>query len=216
MLVMCCSVLVGYYFGKERALQESVFLKEREKTLTQENSALQDSITQLRTEARTATLRFEELQKTYQDKVPAGGAADNLMTLINKQLEEGADPERLSFLIRSGRPPRNCTDPETQRFIVSNPAYTGTESNANIGQGAILIKAYGTSARNDKGENEAWYDPSKSISLEFALKDGRTDKKKGVMPLTHSIVLEGREYRFTVTEGARSFAKVTFDSCDYP
>ena len=44
----------------------------------------------------------------------------------------------------------------------------------------------------------------------------KTDNKAGIMPLHHSVVSGNREYRFTIEEGARSFAKVTFDSCDYP
>jgi hypothetical protein len=213
--VMLCAGIVGYYFGKERANQDAIFLRKQVAGYTDERNAMQDMITELRTEARTATMRFEELEKTYKTAVPEGPTGD-LLALVNKQLAEGMDPQRLAFLIRSARPPRNCTDPETQRFIVSTPLYTGTESKANIAQGGIYIKASGLSAKNEKGDKEAWYDASKAVNLEFITKDGRTEKKAGVMPLSHSIVLGGREYRFTVSEGARSFAKVTFDSCDYP
>lgn len=213
--IMTFSAFTGFYFGKGRTTDESTFLQQKVNALTAERDSLQNDVTNLRSEARTAILRLEELQKTYQSKTP-GGAEGDLIALVNQQIVEGGDPERLAFLIRSGRPPRNCTDPEIQRFVVSTPAYTGAESQANIGQGAILIKAAGSSARNDKGESEAWYDPSKVVDLQFIAKDGKTEKKHGIMPLYHSIVLEGREYRFTVSEGARSFAKVTFNSCDYP
>jgi hypothetical protein len=30
------------------------------------------------------------------------------------------------------------------------------------------------------------------------------------------MIAAGREYRFTLSEGEKSFIKVTFDSCDYP
>ncbi len=213
--VMLCAGMVGYYFGKSRIGQDAIFLKKQVEGYTAERDALQTTITELRTEARTATMRYEELEKTYKAAVPEGPTGD-LIALVNKQLAEGTSPERLSFLIRSARPPRNCTDPETQRFIVSTPLYTGTESKANVTQGSILIKASGVSAKNEKGDKEAWYDASKAVNLEFTMKDGRTEKKSGVMPISNSIVAGGREYRFTVTEGARSFAKVTFDSCDYP
>ncbi len=213
--VMLCAGLVGYFFGKERALQDTVFMKRQLAGYTAERDALQTTITELRTEARTATMRLEELQKTYDSALPDGPSRE-LIGLVNKQLSEGMSPERLGFLIRSARPPRNCTDPETQRFIVSTPLYTGTESKATVAQGGILVKASGLSAKNDKGDKEAWYDASKAVNIEYTMKEGRVEKKSGVMPLSHSIVLDGREYRFTVSEGARSFAKVTFDSCDYP
>lgn len=212
---MFLCVSIGYFFGKVRWMQENASLRAHEQIAKKELDALQEKIVDLRTEARTATLRYEEFQKNSQSGMQSGPAKD-LIGLVNKQLDEGADPERLAYLIRSGRPPRNCTDPASQRFIVSTPVYTGAESQANIDKGAILVKGSGASARNDKGESEAWYDPAKSVSLTFTAKDGKVQTKRGVMPLTHSVVLEGREYRLTVSDSARSFAKVTFDSCDYP
>lgn len=206
---------IGYFFGKVRWMQENASLRQQVDSFAQEKDAFQETIVQLRTEARTATLRYEEAQKSALEGVSAGPARD-LINLVTKQLEEGADPERMAYLIRSGRPPRNCTDPESRRFIVSTPVYTGADSSVSIDKDAIIVKGSGVSARNEKGDNEAWYDPAKAVSLTFVTKDGRTQTKNGIMPLSHSVVLEGREYRLTVTDSARSFAKVTFDSCDYP
>ncbi|MCC7304667.1 MAG: hypothetical protein IT558_00240 [Alphaproteobacteria bacterium] len=213
--VMAVSFFTGLMFGRERVSQDGVALQEQIKVISAERDTLQETVTALRTEARTATMRFEQMQENYHETVKQGPAAE-IMTLVNKQLEEGMDPERIEYLIRSARPPRNCTDPQTQRFVVSTPAYTGAESRASIAEGAIAIKGKGASARNDKGASEAWYDPSKPVTMEFTINDGRTMSKKGTMPISHSIVVGSREYRLTIAEGARSFAKVTFDSCDYP
>lgn len=214
-MIMGVSLLVGYYMGNQRAAQERLYLRQQVETISAERDTLQNEVTEFRSAARTANVRFEEIQKTFSEAVPRGAAGD-LIALVTKQLNEGMNPERLAFLIRSARPPRNCKDPETQRFIIATPAYKGAESKVEVAEGAIQIKGSGISARNDKGAEEAWYDPSKAISLEFIRRDGQIEKKKGVMPLYHSIVVEGREYRFTVAESAQSFAKVTFDSCDYP
>ncbi len=218
MAIAACFFAGGFYFGKLRRGQEGIALREEFAVLAAERDKLQESITGLRAEAQTATLRFEEAQKTYQDVAP-GGAAGEVMELVSKELAGGTDPQRLIFLIRSARPPRNCIDPETRRFIVSTPAYSGAESTVGIENGAIIVKGAGTSARNAKGENEAWYDPTKTVNLEFVITDAkgaRTEKKQGAMPISHAVVMGEREYRFTVSEGARSFAKVTYDSCDYP
>ncbi len=215
LFIMGCAASIGYFFGKERALQESVLLNGQIKTVVAERDAMQNDITNLRAQAQTATMRFETVQKDFQTAVPEGPTGD-LIKLVNKQIEEGMDPERIAFLIRSNRAPRNCADPASQRFIVSTPAYTGAASEASIAEGGIRIRGSGASAKNEKGDPEAWYDASKAVSLEFVIKNGGTEKKQGIMPLSHSIVLDGKEYRFTVTEGARSFAKVNFDSCDYP
>ena len=57
---------------------------------------------------------------------------------------------------------------------------------ASIAEGNIVIKGDGSSARNTKSEPEAWYDPSKAVTLEFILKDGRSETKKSVMPIHQS------------------------------
>ena len=215
LLIIGVSVMIGYYLGQQRDAQETIFLKAQVESITKERDTLQAEVTQLRSDARTASVRFEEIQKNFSEMVPQGTARD-LIALVTKQLSEGMSAERLAYLIRSGRPPRNCTEPETRRFIVSTPAYTGAESKVVIADGALHIKGSGASARNEKGEEEAWYDPGKAISLEFTKKDGSTVSKKGVMPVYHTVVVDNREYRFTVAQGAQSFAKVTFDSCDYP
>ncbi|MCB1562164.1 MAG: hypothetical protein KDJ75_01180 [Alphaproteobacteria bacterium] len=213
--VLGLSVGLGFWFGKENAAQENSAMHHKvtdlEERLEQANSAL----TELRAREKTATARLERLQRTMQETVPEGPVED-LLALVRKQLEEGRDPERLAFLIRSARPPRNCVEPQTVRFVVSTPAYKGPDSAVTVADGTLTIKASGASARNEKGQAEAWYDPSKEVTLEFLRAGGEKDTKKGGMPLQHSMVVDGREYRFTVSEGARSFAKVTFDSCDYP
>ncbi len=215
LLCMLAGGALGFFLGRQDVFRDELVMSSRVDALTDEKQALENTVTELRAEALTATTRYEELQKTYAETVPEGPVQD-LITLVHKQIADGMDPERLAFLIRSARPPRNCAEPETQRFVVSTPAYKGPESKASISEGAIAIKGNGVSARNAKGDPEAWYDPSKAVTLDFVLKDGRAETKKGVMPIHQSLVFGDKEYRFTVTEGARSFAKVTFDSCDYP
>lgn len=239
----------GFWMGGLHAAHKIVYLQGQVDEHNQRNDQMQTTLTELSAEAQTAVMRYEQLQDTYQQAIPEG-PMQNLTTLVRKQLDEGMDPQRLEFVIRSARPPRNCTEPETKRFVISTPSYTGPDSQVEIAEGVIAIKGSGSSASNAKGESEAWYDPSKSVSLEFiqkltpteaaALKAAtkpaaevapkadpkttkepaeplmKTDNKAGIMPLHHSVVSGNREYRFTIEEGARSFAKVTFDSCDYP
>lgn len=205
----------GFWMGRLYAEQNISSLDTRLLEEQQKNTELQTSLTEMRAEAQTATMRYAQLEETYKTAVPAG-PTESLLELVRKQLDEGMDPQRLEYAIRSARPPRNCTEPETKRFVIATPANSGPDNQVEIAEGAIVIKGSGASARNDKGDSEAWYDPSKNVALEFISADGVTAKKAGIMPLHHSVVAGTREYRFTVEEGARSFAKVTFDSCDYP
>lgn len=205
----------GFWLGGERAQHGAGMLKQKVQALEAQNQQAENDLVELRSQAQTAVMRYEQLQKDFVEKIPEGPVSD-LLDLVRKQIEEGRDPERLAFLIRSARPPRNCTEIETKRFVVSTPANQGPDNQISIGDGAITITAEGTPARNEKGEQEAWYDPNQSISLKFTTLGGEAASKDGILPIHHSVVAADREYRFTISDGARSFVKVTFDSCDYP
>ncbi len=206
---------MGFWLGNQNAGQQERMLKKRVEKLLNEQEAMQDSVTELRVEAQTALSRYDQLQETYKEVLPEGPMQE-LVALVKQQLDEGRSAERLTFLIRSARPPRNCSEPETKRFVVVTPAYDGPGSQISIAEGALIVKASGGSAIDAQGRPEAWYDPSKKIKVEFLGNEGTKKVKTGNMPLRHSIIVDNREYRLTVAEGARSFAKVTFDSCDYP
>ena len=206
---------IGFWFGKQNAGQQEKILAKRVKEMRTEAKEMEDALIAMRSEAQTATMRFEQLQTTYDEQLPEGPVRD-LVELLRKQLDEGRDPERLAFLIRSARPPRNCSEIETRRFVVATPTNTGPQSKITVADGAITVSGNGASARNDKGQPEAWFDPARSVSVEFQPLGEKIETKKGVFPIHHSIVVGAREYRFTISDGARSFAKVTFDSCDYP
>jgi len=168
----------------------------------------------VRAEAQTANTRFEQLRAEYNAAVPEGPMQD-LLKLVKQQLDEGMEPGRLSFLIRSARPPTGCTEADSKRFIVSTPTYKGENSAVTIADGAVVIFGSGASAQNAQGQPEAWYDPAQSVTITFKTKDS-SEQKVGTLPIRHSVVVDDREYRFTIEEGSRSFARVVHDSCSYP
>lgn len=215
--MMGCAGMVGFWFGGINTDRVQQTLHTENTDLRKQITDMQENVNQIRAEAQTANMRYEQLQKTYQEAIPQGPMQD-LVAIIREQLQEGMDPKRLEFALRSARPPRNCTDPETKRFVVSTPAYKGADSEISIADGAVKITASGTSAKNDQGNTEAWYDPAKAVNLTFTVAGGKSEKKSSVFPIEQTIVVESlkKQFRFTVSEGARSFARVTFDSCDYP
>lgn len=204
----------GFWLGGQSAAEQIIKLKDENKSLSQQVAEMQGNLTELRAEAQTANTRFEQVKKEYSELIPEGPMQD-LTALLREQLDKGMDPQRLSFFIRSARPPTGCTDPETKRFVVSTPAYNGPDSEVSVADAQVVITGSGVSARNQQGQPEAWFDPAQSVTIQFKSPAG-TDTKKGVLPIQHSLVAGGREYRFSVEEGSRSFAKVVFDSCAYP
>lgn len=208
------SILIGFWLGKQYGATQLITLKDDVATLRQERDALQNNATELSAAAQTANVRFEQLQEEVKSVLPAGPMQD-IVTLVRDQLKQGMDPQRLAFVIRSARPPTGCVDPDTKRIVIKTPAYKGSDSVASIADGLILISGAGDSARNDKNMPEAWYDPAKTVEITFKHKD-KQEVKKGTLPMRYSVVLDDREYRFTIEAGARSFAKVVYDSCAYP
>ncbi len=213
-VVIILSLCVGFWVGKQYGVEQNISMREQVSSLTKERNQLQASLTELRSEAQTANTRYEQIKAEYNAVLPEGPMQD-LTRLVREQLTQGMAPERLAFFIKSARPPTGCTDPETKRFIVSTPSYTGQASSVSVADGAIVIKANGVSASNKEGQPEAWFDSAKSVEVTFTTATG-TEAKKGNLPLRHSVVAGNREYRFTIEEGAKSFAKVVFDSCSYP
>ncbi len=214
LIVIVMSAVVGFWLGGQFAAEQQISYREQAKSLEEQNDLLQETVTELRAEAQTANTRYIQLKKDYDAQIPEG-PMQGLVTLVREQLDQGMAPERLAFLIRSARPPTDCTQPETKRFIVSTPAYKGPQSVVSVADGAVRVYGEGASARNEQGQPEAWFDPGKKITVHF--KSGeKVDTKKGTLPIKHSVVVGGREYRFTVEQGSRSFARVVFDSCAYP
>jgi cell division protein FtsB len=212
--IILLSALIGFWLGKQFAAQKFIVLTNENASLTEERDSLQKQVTELSASAQTANKRYEQLQEQVESIMPEGPMQD-LVALVREQLDQGMNPERLSFVIRSARPPTGCVDPETKRFVVATPANKGAKSSVSIANGSIIITGSGVSARNEKNAAEAWYDPAKMVQLTIE-HSGQVEQKQGILPLRRSIVVGGREYRFSVEAGARSFAKVTFDSCIYP
>lgn len=212
--VVMVSILIGFWLGRQYGAEQSIVLKDKVASLTQERDMLQSNVTELSARAQTADKRYQQLQDQVDSIIPKGPMQD-IATLVREQLEQGMDPERLSFVIRSARPPTNCSDPDVKRFVLSTPANQGPASKVSIAEGAIIIEGAGQSSRNDKGQPEAWFDPSKPVKITFSHGD-KKDVKRRVLPMRYSVVSGDREYRFTIESGARSFAKVIYDSCDYP
>lgn len=213
-IVIALSASVGFWMGKQYGVEQNISLKDQVESLTKERNLLQKNVTELRAEAQTANTRYEQIKAEYNAVLPEGPMQD-LTKLVREQLTQGMAPERLAFVIKSARPPTDCTDPETKRFVVSTPSYTGPDSSASVADGAVVIKARGASATNKDGKAEAWFDPAQNVEVTFTSPAG-TETKRGAFPIRHSVVANGREYRFTIEEGAKSFAKVVFDSCAYP
>lgn len=215
-VMMAGCFILGFFIGGQNAVVQNGTLKLELADKEERLKTTQDELTSIRAEAQTATSRFEQLKAQYEKDIPQEGPMRDIIDMVKKQINDGMAPDRLAFVLRSARPPRNCSDPSSKRFIIKTPAYKGSESVVTVGEGAVTVSGVGASARSRDGQMESWFDPTQSVNVMFKTSAGDTEKKTGVLPFQHSVISNGKEYRFTLAEGEKSFVKVTFDSCDYP
>lgn len=213
MIVTLCGI--SYWWGGEVVRSSEAAFKEQATKLQDERGQLEQTITTLKAQAQSSEVRYQQIEARYNAEVPQGDFK-RLADLVKKQLDGGIKPDRLAFVIESARPPRNCVAPQTKRFVVKTPVYSGPQGAVAFGNGAITIAGEGQPAVAATGSPEAWYDPGKPVKIMFTEIGGKDTVKEGLLPIQHSMVIGAKEYRFTVAAGERSFITVTSDSCDYP
>lgn len=181
-----------------------------------DNLTLRERLADLSHQAREARRRAAALETRYAEEVPVGEAA-TLMRQVARQLDAGVDPRRLGFLIRAAAHSVSCESlPESRRFVVETPIASGPRSTVQFGGNRLNIWASGLSARTTDGSPEAWFDPAEPVHVVFEALGGRRESLAGELPLAHRMVVDGREYRFALVAGARSFVEVTGQACRLP
>lgn len=210
------SLAAGFYWlGGENVKSSEVAYKQQALRLQTEKEAIEKQLTDARVEVQSTQIRYKQLEDKYNLEVPTGPLKE-LTDILRQQLKDGMAPDRLAFVLRSARPPRNCSEPVQRRFVVRTSASSGPESAVSFANGAITITAQGEPAVSATSQPEAWFDPGKPVTVKFTQLGGQDTVKTQLLPIHHSMVLAGKENRFTVAIGARSFVAVTGDSCDYP
>ena len=120
--VFAGAITLGFVFGKQFAVTQISTLEKEVDDRNATLKSLQNDMTKLRAEAQTASSRLDQVKMQYEKEVPQEGPMREIIDMVRKQLSDGMPADRLVFLIRSARPPRNCTDPSTKRFVVKTPA----------------------------------------------------------------------------------------------
>jgi hypothetical protein len=180
-----------------------------------DNLGLRDKVAQTALSASNAQMALENLQRRYDAQVPEGVLAE-LLGQVAAQLRAGVDRERLAFLIdAAGQEPACLEAPVTKRFRPHTPITTDAVSAVRFGD-RITVTATAESALDANGQPEAWYDPGKPVQLVFRTLDGRERRIEGSLPLAHSMLVDGLEYRFSAIAGPTSFVELTGHACPFP
>ncbi len=202
----------GSKLGQQKAITLEAELQatnQRLAELVREKDSLQVSLEQSRA-------NLAELEARYAKDVPSGPLAE-ILSLARAKLSEGIDPDRIAFLLGEVEKERQCDpEPVQKRFLVTTPLSTGGNDSIRFADGVLVVTAEGESAITSDGRPEAWFDPALPVTLRFADLNGQVSEASGVLPLNHSLVTRGREYRFNAVPGARGFVQVAGDSCVFP
>lgn len=173
------------------------------------------ALTEASADAQTAIIKYKDLEYAVSEVV-TDGPMQELLVVLKEQLDKGASPKRLLAAVKSAQPLDDCSVPEVRRFVVSTPDYKGAQSVVEMAEGALKISASGVSSLSDTGAVQAWYDPSKAISVKFDIEGVGAEVKSGIMPIYKSVVIDDKEYRMSIEPGTKSFAQVRYDVCDLP
>lgn len=218
LLVAAIGSGVGYGVGYQSARMDQNGVKSELEAVTLERDQLRQTVTRLMADSHSANIKYQQIEEHLQSELPQEGPLKDIVSRIRDQLTAGRDPERIAEVIRSMSPPKNCSDPETKRFIVQTPKNKSADSTVVLAEGAITIRATGESAKAKNGQHmESWFDPSQPVKLTFEWKSDKgteTLERRNNLPISQVLATGGKEYRMTFAEGARSFIKVTFDRCD--
>ncbi len=219
LFVFAVAVAAGYYawdFGTELARKEVRVLETQLAQAGAETAQLSTDITGLEAALREERGLVAQWRDRYQAEVPA--AEDMaLLRALQERIGKGVSRERLSEVIGLAQERDSCEPlPETRRFVVQNPVYSGANDTVSFANSAIIVTAIGDSVVNAGGRPEGWFDPAKPVTVFFTRPGGETTSTAGVLPLHHAVVVNDREFRFSIVAGARSFAEVTGHSCVYP
>jgi cell division protein FtsB len=205
----------GYQVGVSANQARTGQLEAELARFQQANLDLRDQAALSRRKSGEAEAALERMRQRYAAEIPSGAAAE-LLARVRAQLSAGVEPERLAFLIEAAALAEACEDePVTKRFMPRTPISTGPLSYVRFGD-RITITGEGESMLNAAGLAEAWFDPAKPIRLQFRTMDGATTTIEGIVPFTHQIVVDGKEYRFSAVSAEPRFVEVTAQACALP
>jgi hypothetical protein len=215
-IVVGAVAAVAFDLGSMRT-EQAVASRDQEIAQLQESETdLKGRLGVLKETLASAEARGLALEDRYKRDVPSG-PVKKLAALVRDRLERGIDPARLAEVISKTRNKQDCDrDPATRRFLVRTPLAVGANHSVSFARNTITVTGRGRAARDPNGNPEAWFDPAKTIDIQFVRVGGESSQISGRLPLHHTMVVGDFEFRFSVVEGTRGFIKVVGSRCRYP
>jgi hypothetical protein len=217
--VLTALVLLGFFAyetGTAFAQRETRSLREELAAIKGQLNGIDAENQNLKAQLRGSKGQVAEWSQRYEQDVPTG-EAQNLFKMLSAQLNNGVPPKRLGFVIREAKASTECVNrPQTKRFILRTRGARGKNNWVGFAKTAVVVTGTGTASVGGNGQPQAWFDPAKSVTMKFTRVGGKVSEVKGLLPLSHGVVLGSTEYRFNIVTGPRGFVVVSADRCKYP
>lgn len=201
---LCCGV--GYYayeIGLSVSQEEVLIWKTRHDAQVIEND-------ELKIELGKDKATVDQLSQLLPNE-----EIRSLLGVVTRRANEGVDINRMATVLGGISKDANCSgETDTKRFIVLTPVSTDGVSTASFYRGLITLAGRGSPSINSDGNPEAWFDTTKEITVNFMMPGGDQQEITGPLPLYHSVVTGGAEYRFSITAGRTSFVDASVQKCE--
>lgn len=208
------AAIYSYRLGEQQMAARVNQRKDEVAALTSERDALSQQVVDLQAAALVGREKIAELEARYREQIPDDSVA-GMIRLVREKLASGVSRERMMTILTAASNPRSCRSREAKRFMLSTPLNQGRDSAGTFAGGSVTVSGEGQTATSADNRPEAWFDAEKPVSMKFRVIGGRVSVAEGRLPLTHSIIDDAVEYRYTIEAGPRGFVNVTGDVCDY-
>ena len=150
-------------------------------------------------------------------QLPTGELASMLDLLVEKRAG-GVSSERLRFVLEQVGRQQDCRADLIKRKLAPRlPNGTDPMQTISFLDNRITLSADAQPAISSDGAPLARFDPRQPVDIRLLRIGGAIEKVEGVLPLGHSVVADGREYRFGFAPLAKSsLIEVTLQDCAYP
>ena len=211
----------AFWFGREvGGFEQAARVRRLEQQLVQmEELGRQANVARAQAEQQLADAanKVKAELATISARVPQGDLA-TLQDLMRARLEEGVPVERLRFLVEQARKERRCNPgTEKRRFSPRLPTEVSPLQTVSFLDNKITISGTGVAAADKNGVLQSWFDPLQPVEIRVLRIGGGIEMIKGTLPTGHSIVADGREYRFGfASSDRRGVIEVSMEDCAYP
>lgn len=177
--------------------------------------AYKKQIDELRQKTEFAIAESKTWQERYAHEIPTGPTKE-LYEILTKRLEEGLEPERLSFVLRHAQPAPKCLAAPIAKKVPIGIKGHSSPQNIAFFDGDVLLQGEGTFTKNQKGAREFWFDPKNAISITLSHATGKKHVATGKLPFQTLLQVDDKAYHFNFRAGPKGYCFVSANICDYP